>query len=134
MNSVSLSRTYRSDTGCQGKFRNVSLGTCRNKPNCIENNGHCYLELIEKMPIRMVFWQHGYAGQSVFRMLKPYFESSTGESLRAGLNVLVAVTVEFSGLYGFSLNVRGRPSLPLANWQPAANNPTAGSRRHCRYE
>ncbi len=73
-----------------------------------ENNGHCYLELIEKdadtdgilAKTRATCWA------SVFRMLKPYFESSTGESLRAGLNVLVAVTVEFSGLYGFSLNVR----------------------------
>ena len=73
-----------------------------------ENNGHCYLELIEKdadtdgilAKTRATCWA------SVFRMLKPYFESSTGENLRAGLNVLVAVTVEFSGLYGFSLNVR----------------------------
>jgi exodeoxyribonuclease VII large subunit len=39
-------------------------------------------------------------------MLKPYFENSTGQALRAGLNVLVAVQVEFNGVYGFSLNVR----------------------------
>jgi Exonuclease VII, large subunit len=39
-------------------------------------------------------------------MLKPYFESSTGQSLRAGMNVLVAVSVEFHDVYGFSLNVR----------------------------
>ena len=39
-------------------------------------------------------------------MLKPYFESSTGQILRSGLNVLVAVTVEFHGVYGFSLNIR----------------------------
>ncbi len=73
-----------------------------------ENGGHCYMELIEKdtdsdnilAKSRAVCWAN------VFRMLKPYFESSTGESLRAGLNVLVAVKVEFSGQYGFSLNVR----------------------------
>jgi exodeoxyribonuclease VII large subunit len=39
-------------------------------------------------------------------MLKPYFEGSTGQSLRSGLKVLVAVTVEFHSVYGFSLNVR----------------------------
>jgi len=43
---------------------------------------------------------------NVYRMLKPYFESSTGQNLKVGLNVLMAVTVEFSGVYGFSLNVR----------------------------
>lgn len=71
-------------------------------------NGHCYLELIEKdsssdailAKTKATIWS------STYRMLKPYFESSTGESLRAGLNVLVAVTVEFHGVYGFSLNIR----------------------------
>ena len=73
-----------------------------------ENRGYCYLELIEKeqgsdnviAKTRATIWSNTY------RMLKPYFESSTGEPLRAGLNVLVAVSVEFSGVYGFSLNIR----------------------------
>ena len=72
------------------------------------NGGHCYLELIEKdsnsdtllAKTKATIWSNTY------RMLKPYFESSTGQSLRAGLNVLVAVTVEFHGVYGFSLNIR----------------------------
>ncbi|MDO9152833.1 MAG: exodeoxyribonuclease VII large subunit [Paludibacter sp.] len=71
-------------------------------------SGHCYLELIEKeadtgsltAKVKATIWA------STYRMLKPYFESSTGQTLRAGLNVLVAVTVEFHGVYGFSLNVR----------------------------
>lgn len=71
-------------------------------------NGHCYLEFIEKdensdnllAKTKAIIWS------STYRMLKPYFESSTGQSLRAGLNVLVAVQVEFNGVYGFSLNVR----------------------------
>jgi len=70
--------------------------------------GHCYLELIEKdsesdallAKIKTTIWA------STYRMLKPYFESSTGQVLRSGLNVLVAVIVEFHGVYGFSLNVR----------------------------
>ena len=70
--------------------------------------GHCYLELIEKdtdsdalmAKTKATIWA------STFRMLKPYFESSTGQTLRAGLNVLVAVSVEFHGVYGFSLNIR----------------------------
>ncbi len=70
--------------------------------------GHCYLELIEKdngsdtilAKTKATIWANTY------RMLKPYFESSTGQVLRSGLNVLVAVTVEFHVVYGFSLNIR----------------------------
>ncbi len=70
--------------------------------------GHCYLELIEKdsgsdtllAKTKATVWA------TTYRMLKPYFESSTGQPLRAGLNVLVVVTVEFHGVYGFSLNIR----------------------------
>ncbi len=71
-------------------------------------NGHCYLEFVEKdeqtdnllTKTKAIIWS------STYRMLKPYFESSTGETFRAGLKVLVAVTVDFSGLYGFSLNIK----------------------------
>lgn len=66
------------------------------------------MELIEKesdsdhiiAKVRANIWSGTY------RMLKPYFESSTGESFRAGMTVLVSVVVEFNGLYGFSLNIR----------------------------
>ena len=70
--------------------------------------GHCYMELIEKDSDSDVLLAKSKATcwASTYRMLKPYFESSTGQSLRAGLNVLVSVSVEFHGLYGFSLNVR----------------------------
>jgi len=70
--------------------------------------GHCYLELIEKdaesdtllAKSKATIWA------STFRMLKPYFETSTGQILRAGLKVLVSVSVDFHSVYGFSLNVR----------------------------
>lgn len=84
---------------------------------CRENsNGHCYLEFIEKdtasdqirAKMKGVIWANNY------RMIKPYFEESTGQSLRAGLNVLVAVTMEFHEVYGLSLNVRDvDPSFTL---------------------
>ena len=71
-------------------------------------NGHCYLELVEKDPrsdnftakIKANIWNN------TLRMLKPYFEQTTGEKLKAGLKVLVAVTVEFHGVYGLSLNIK----------------------------
>lgn len=71
-------------------------------------NGHCYLELIEKENNTDVLLAKTKATiwSSTYKMLKPYFESSTGQNLRSGLSVLVAVSVEFHGVYGFSLNIR----------------------------
>ena len=70
--------------------------------------GHCYLELIEKDADSDTLLAKSKATcwASTYRMLKPYFESSTGQTLRAGLKVLVSVSVEYHSVYGFSLNVR----------------------------
>ena len=70
-------------------------------------SGHCYLELIEKSAdtdqiiakARATIWSF------TFRMLKPYFESTTGQALTHGLKVLVKATVEFHEVFGISLNI-----------------------------
>lgn len=71
------------------------------------SSGHCYLELIEKehrngqtvAKARAVIWS------GVYRLLKPYFEKTTGQSFGSGIKVLVEVSIEFHELYGFSLTV-----------------------------
>lgn len=70
--------------------------------------GHCYLELIEKSETSddIIAKARANCWASTYRMLKPYFEAETSERLRAGLQVLIAVTVEFHAVYGFSLNIR----------------------------
>ena len=72
-----------------------------------ESRGHAYLELIEKdedgimqAKARATIWAR------TFRILKPYFETSTGHKFEAGLKVLIVVTVEFHEVYGFSLNIK----------------------------
>ncbi|MBN1158269.1 MAG: exodeoxyribonuclease VII large subunit [Bacteroidales bacterium] len=73
----------------------------------VNYSGHCYLELIEKeedndqirAKARATIWS------ATFRMLKPYFETTTHAELRSGLKILVRVTVEFHEIYGFSLNI-----------------------------
>ena len=70
-------------------------------------SGHAYLELVEKDPktekiiarARATIWAF------TLRMLKPYFESTTGYLLEAGIKILVKVSVEFHEVYGFSLNI-----------------------------
>ncbi|WP_439183642.1 exodeoxyribonuclease VII large subunit [Carboxylicivirga taeanensis] len=71
-------------------------------------SGHCYLELIEKdsdsdqikAKARATIWAF------TFRMLKPYFETTTKQTLNVGLKILVKVTVEFQEVYGYSLNIK----------------------------
>ena len=73
----------------------------------VNHSGHCYLELVEKNPdsetlmakARATIWS------SVFRMIQPYFETTTRAKLKAGLKVLVKATVEFHELYGLSLTI-----------------------------
>lgn len=72
------------------------------------NGGHCYMELVEKseQADSVVAKCRATCWAPTFRLLKPYFEQATGQELRAGLQVLIAVTVDFHNVYGLSLNVR----------------------------
>ena len=68
-------------------------------------SGHCYVDLIDKedessgvrAKASAIIWA------STFKMLKPYFETTTGRSLERGMNILVSVHVQYSALYGLSL-------------------------------
>jgi exodeoxyribonuclease VII large subunit len=71
-------------------------------------NGHAYLELIEKDQVsdKIIAKATATIWSYTLRMVKPYFETTTGRELTSGLKILVAVAVEFHELYGFSLNIR----------------------------
>lgn len=69
-------------------------------------NGHCYIELIEKSGEQIIAKTRGTIWNFTFRMLKPYFESSTGYEFAAGIKVSLKVAVEFHEVYGLSLNVK----------------------------
>lgn len=68
-------------------------------------NGHCYLELVEKLTdeiniksrVKAVIWSSRY------RFIKSYFENASGESLRVGLKILIRVRIEYHEIYGLSL-------------------------------
>lgn len=74
----------------------------------VEKNGHAYIDFVEKDKLtdkiiaksRAICWANTYA------MLKPYFENTTNEKLRVGIKIMVAISVEFSELYGISLNIK----------------------------
>ena len=70
--------------------------------------GHCYLELIEKSSAKedIIAKTRGTIWSFTYRMIKPYFEDATGQTLKAGMKVLFKATVEFHEVYGFSLNIK----------------------------
>lgn len=71
-------------------------------------SGHCYLELIEKSTEdeKIVAKARATIWSFTFRMLKPYFESTTGQRLTVGIKVLIKASVEFHELFGLSLNIK----------------------------
>ncbi|MGE5393262.1 MAG: exodeoxyribonuclease VII large subunit [Candidatus Saccharibacteria bacterium] len=74
----------------------------------VNRSGHCYLDLVETQEgtdtviarCRATIWSY------TFRMLRPYFETTTGQAFTEGLKVLLQAKVEYHEIYGFSLNVR----------------------------
>jgi len=69
-------------------------------------SGHCYLELIEREGNSIIARSRATIWSYTFRMLKPYFETSTTQLFAAGIKVLVQVTVEFHPAFGLSLNIK----------------------------
>lgn len=69
--------------------------------------GHCYLEFVQKDPRSnsLIAKARGMIWNNIFRLLKPYFEESTGQAFTSGIKVLMKVTVQFHELYGYSLTV-----------------------------
>lgn len=74
----------------------------------VNRSGHCYLDLIETengtdtviARCRATIWSY------TFRMLKPYFETTTGQVFSEGLKILIQAKVEYHEVFGFSLNIR----------------------------
>lgn len=69
-------------------------------------NGHCYLELIEKQGAEIVARSRATVWSYTYRMLKPYFETTTGQYFAQGIKILVQVSVEFHPAFGLSLNIK----------------------------
>lgn len=70
-------------------------------------NRHCYMELVQKeargngivAKARAQVWANRWT------FIKPMFEQVTGQTLAAGMQVMLKVEVTFHELYGYSLNV-----------------------------
>lgn len=69
-------------------------------------SGHCYLELVEKLEDEIIARSRATIWSYTYRMLKPYFETTTGQLFSHGIKILVQASVEFHPAYGLSLNIK----------------------------
>ena len=69
-------------------------------------SGHCYLELVEKQENEIIARSRATIWSYTYRMLKPYFETTTGQFFAQGIKILIQVTVEYHPSYGLSLNIK----------------------------
>lgn len=69
-------------------------------------SGHCYLDLIEKEGSTILARSRATIWSYTYRMLKPYFETTTGKLFSHGIKILVQVSVEYHPAYGLSLNIK----------------------------
>lgn len=72
----------------------------------VAQNGHCYLDLVDKGDDRLLAKVRATIWSYTFRTLRGWFEATTGEALRPGLKILAQVEVKFHELYGLSVNVK----------------------------
>ena len=71
---------------------------------CRESRGHCYMELIQKdeQTATPIAKASAKCWASKWSVVRPYFERTTGQQLRAGMKVLLKVYPQFHEAYGFS--------------------------------
>ena len=71
---------------------------------CRESRGHCYMELIQRddRAATPVARASAKCWASKWTIIRPYFERTTGQQLRAGIKVLLKVYAQFHEAYGFS--------------------------------
>ena len=71
---------------------------------CRESRGHCYMELVQKddKTATPVAKAPARCWAQKWMLIRPYFERTTGQQLRAGLKVLLKVYPQFHEAYGFA--------------------------------
>lgn len=70
-----------------------------------QSSGHCYIDLVDRKAeesqvsarCQAIIWA------TQFRMIRPFFESTTGQQLSKGMQILVLALPQYSPLYGLSL-------------------------------
>ena len=71
----------------------------------IASQGHCYMELVEQKDGRTLAKARANIWASQYGSIASKFLSESGESLKTGITILCAATINFHEVYGLSLNI-----------------------------
>lgn len=73
----------------------------------VANNGHCYLEFIEKDERSQMVLARAKANiwRNTYLHIAEQFKAATGTTIQAGMTILAEVSVTFHPVYGYALNV-----------------------------
>lgn len=75
-----------------------------NKLN-LSNKGHCFPELVQKENDVIIAQLNATIWKTTFQSIKRKFETSVGEPITDGMQLLLNVKINFSPLYGLSLEI-----------------------------
>ncbi len=73
----------------------------------VANNGHCYMQLVEKDPKRgtMLAFANAHIWTNRWWLIRDSFLQQTGQAFQSGLKVMLLVEVTMHEAYGYSLNI-----------------------------
>lgn len=73
----------------------------------VAQNGHCYMQLIQKDPKRgsMLAFANAHIWANRWWLLRDTFQQQTGQAFQSGLKVMLCVQVTMHEVYGYALNV-----------------------------
>lgn len=73
----------------------------------VANNGHCYMQLVEKDPKRgtMLAFANAHIWNNRWWLIRDTFQQQTGQAFQSGLKVMLQVQVTMHEAYGYSLNI-----------------------------
>ncbi len=73
----------------------------------VAQNGHCYMQLVQKDPKRgsMLAFANAHIWANRWWLLRDTFQQQTGQAFQSGLKVMLCVQVTMHEVYGYALNV-----------------------------
>lgn len=74
--------------------------------NCHHTSGHCYLDLVEKKDDVIMARMRAAVWARNFSRISPKFTALTGQSLQAGMKILMLAQVTYHEVHGLALTVK----------------------------
>lgn len=73
----------------------------------VAQNGHCYMQLVQKDPKRgtMLAFANAHIWANRWWMIRDSFLQQTGQAFQSGLKVMLCVQVTMHEVYGYALNI-----------------------------